>query len=102
MRPTNKKHSGTSFYDEVIHSTLKKLREVIGDEDTDFKSGDNKVRYHFTRELDNGDVITIYDWKEYRNFDENEIISWHVGGFNKRSTMNARYQIEMLIYNGNN
>jgi hypothetical protein len=31
-------------------------------------------------ETESGDVFTVYDWKEYRPLEEDEVIEWHVGG----------------------
>jgi hypothetical protein len=98
MKPTKDNAIGTSFYGDYIHSTLKELREVMGEENKDYQSGDGKVQYQWILEMENDDIITIYDYKEYRSIDENEIISWHIGSHNKQSSMNARYEIEMLLY----
>ena len=36
-----------------------------------------------------GALFTVYDWKEYRTLDEDEIIEWHIGGHNEASTTDA-------------
>ena len=37
-------------------------------------------------ENEKGEVFTVYDWKEYRVLDENELIEWHIGGHSSLST----------------
>ena len=48
-------------------------------------------------ETKNGDVFTVYDWKEYRSLSESEVIEWHIGGFNKISTEQAKSEIREAI-----
>ena len=45
------------------------------------------------QETDNGDVFTVYDWKEYTVLDEHEIIEFHIGGMNKAVTEQAKNEI---------
>ena len=40
-------------------------------------------------ETEGGELFTVYDWKEYRTLDEDEIIEWHIGGYNEASTIDA-------------
>ncbi len=98
MKKTTDRGVGTSFYGEMIHSTLVEMRKVLGDEDYGFVSGDGKVQYEWIREMDNGDIVTFYDYKHFRPIMDNEMVSWHIGGYNKESCMLARYEIEMLMY----
>ena len=42
---------------------------------------DAKVNYEWWFEI-NGTVVTIYDYKEYRDVPEDEPILWHIGGEN--------------------
>ena len=46
-------------------------------------------------ETNNGDVFTVYDWKEYRILKEDEIIQWHIGGMSKQITEQAKHEIEL-------
>jgi hypothetical protein len=40
---------------------------------------DSKVQYEWWFDID-GTVVTIYDYKEYRDVPEDEPILWHIGG----------------------
>ena len=48
-------------------------------------------------ETSEGDVFTVYDWKEYRSLNENELIEWHIGGANKYATEQAGREIREAI-----
>jgi len=97
MRHTSSRASGTSFFGEYIKTSLKVMRSILGDESSNHFSGDGKVQYEWIRETDNGDVVTFYDYKHYRKIMENEVISWHIGGYNKQSTIDARLELEELM-----
>jgi hypothetical protein len=64
----------TSFHGTVINSTINELTRSIkpqydaGRDDWGF----DKTTIEWTCETKDGDVFTIYDWKEYRLFDEDE------------------------------
>ena len=46
-------------------------------------SGDGKTTHEWTLENDEGVIVYIYDWKEYREIPHSEIITYHIGGENK-------------------
>ena len=49
-------------------------------------------------ETDNGDVFTVYDWKEYRSIKTPyETIEWHIGGRSKQITEQAKREIMETI-----
>jgi len=48
-------------------------------------------------ETEAGDVFTVYDWKEYRSLNENEMIEWHIGGMNRAITEQAKREIREAI-----
>lgn len=41
--------------------------------------GDGKVRIEWDLKFDDGEVATIYDWKEYNRAPE-DVTDWHIGG----------------------
>jgi hypothetical protein len=51
-------------------------------------------------ETEDGEVFTIYDWKEYRMIDVNEKIEWHIGSFSKGNSLDAQSEVlkELSIY----
>jgi hypothetical protein len=92
MKKTYKEVSGTSFYNVTLESSVKDLTNVLG-EPYDNNTGDDKVNFEWEMETDNGDVFTVYDWKEYRVLNKSEIITFHIGGKNKEITNQAKNEI---------
>jgi hypothetical protein len=89
MKATNKSAFGTSFHDTTILASVSTLKQILGIAEYDANDGNGKTNFEWIMETDNGDVFTVYDWKEYHVLDENEIIKWHIGGNNKNVTAQA-------------
>ena len=97
-KKTNRSTCGTSFHDTVLRTSIATLKELYGDPTCDENSGEDKVNVEWemvlTEESDTeGAVFTIYDWKEYRVLDENEIVEFHIGGSNRYITNSAYEEI---------
>ena len=97
MTKTFKETSGTSFHDTVINCSVSTLRKVLGEPVNECNDGQDKVNFDWEMETDNGDVFTVYDWKEYRTLNEDDIIEWHIGGHNKAVTEQAKHEIREAI-----
>ena len=97
MKVTDKDVDGTSFYDTTIKCSTSTLRKVLGKPEYEPNSGEDKVNFEWIMETKSGDVFTVYDWKEYRSLSESEVIEWHIGGFNKTSTEQAKSEIREAI-----
>ncbi len=95
MKTTLKSTSGTSFYDVTFKASVNQLINVIGEPTMEDNTGDDKVNFDWHMETDNGDVFTIYDWKEYRELDMNENIEWHVGA--KSKSVSTVAKVELLM-----
>jgi hypothetical protein len=78
MRNTNQSANGTSFHGDTVRATVNQLIAVCGEPIYNGDTSD-KVQYDWTMETEFGQVFTIYDWKEYRNFGKDEVLEWHVG-----------------------
>ena len=74
MKKTYKDVVGTSFYNVTLESSVRDLINVLG-EPYDNNTGDDKVNFEWEMETDNGDIFTVYDWKEYRILNKSEIIT---------------------------
>jgi hypothetical protein len=48
-------------------------------------------------ENEDEEIITIYDWKMYREVGIDEEIEWNIGGHNKQSTEKAKEEILNLL-----
>ena len=93
MRKTNKSTGGTSFHDTTIRTTVHTLIKLLGKPAYSGNDGEDKVNYEWEMETNDGDVFTVYDWKEYRSLNKNKMIEWHIGGHNKPTTEQAKREI---------
>jgi hypothetical protein len=97
MKQTEKSPDGTSFHDTTFDCSISTLRKILGEPQYECNDGSDKVNFDWTMETDEGDVFTVYDWKEYRALNENELIQWHIGGMSKRITDQAKREIREAI-----
>ena len=89
MKATLKSAFGTSFHGTTILASVTDLRQILGMAEYEANDGNDKTNFEWIVETDNGDVFTVYDWKEYRVLDENEILEWHIGGRDENVTVQA-------------
>ena len=99
MIKTEKSANGTSFHDVVINSSINELTQLLGEPSYTDNSGEDKVNVEWDCELEDGRVVTIYDWKEYRPIGKDETIEFHIGGFSKLDTIDAKLELKSLISN---
>jgi hypothetical protein len=97
MKRTFKEIGGTSFHDTVINCSVTTLKKVLGPPKYELNDGEEKVNFEWAMETDSGDVFTVYDYKEYRSLNENEVIEWHIGGHSKVITEQAKREIQEAI-----
>lgn len=89
MQQTTVFPNGTSFHGETIRASVNDLRKILGEPRIIQNNGEDKTNFEWWMETEGGELFTVYDWKEYRTLDEDEIIEWHIGGHNEASTTNA-------------
>ena len=92
-----KSANGTSFHDTVITCTYNQLVQAIGVPQCSDNTGEDKVNFDWTCELNDGRVFTIYDWKEYRPIGKDEVIEWHIGGESGIVTRQALIELTALL-----
>lgn len=97
MKPTKQSANGTSFHDVVITTTVNTLRQVCGEPTYENNSGDDKVNFEWVMETDEGDVFTIYDWKEYRSLDEDRKVEFHIGAHSKMKSIQGKHELIAAI-----
>jgi hypothetical protein len=97
LKSTSKSANGTSFHHSTVKASVNELIKIIGEPAYEGNDGKNKVNIEWELEDDNGDVVTIYDWKEYRKIGYDEKIEWHVGGMSKNITDNAKEEIDLVL-----
>ena len=99
MAKLSNKNASTSFHFITIRTTVNKLTEVLGEAQIIDNTGDDKVNFDWNCETEDGDVFTIYDWKEYRPIGSNEMIEFHIGGETKSITEQAKRELLAILNN---
>ena len=87
------KTNGTSFWGGIILCTKNELVENFGNPQWSTKDIGEKVQNSWDLETTQGIIFTIYDWKEYREYQDDETIEWHVGNFTKDDTLRTLLEI---------
>lgn len=67
----------TCFSFITFEASTDQLISIFGE--PSWRGGASKSTREWWIETENGDVFTIYDWKEYCDFNDDEAIEWHVG-----------------------
>jgi hypothetical protein len=93
MRKTEQISNGTSFHNTTFSASVADLRKILGEPDWEQNDGEDKSNFDWTMETEDGTIFTVYDWKEYRALQEDEIIEWHVGGNSGADTEKALNEI---------
>jgi hypothetical protein len=96
MKPTNQSTSGTSFHGSIVHASVNEMKQVLGNVKYYGAVGD-KVQHEWEMENEFGNVFTVYDWKEYRSYTDDELIEWHIGGHDKATTDHAMYTLRRKL-----
>lgn len=96
MRNTTHSANGTSFHDHTVSATLEQLIQVCGQPHA-WGSADEKSQYDWYMETEDGKVFTIYDWKEYREIDEDEVIQWHIGAHDSYTAACGQRELEKAL-----
>lgn len=90
---------GSSFHGSTFNATTNELRKLFNKDN----GGDqyDKVQHDWGIEGKMDDDKTydfsIYDWKEYRNYDDDEVINWHIGGDNAELTDAVCEKVEEML-----
>jgi len=88
-RLENYSMNGTSFHGHHFFATKDDLEKVCGKvmyTDGDIKE---KTQNEWEMATEDGVHFTIYDWKEYREYNRDEMIEWHIGTENRFGSLKA-------------
>lgn len=97
MKKTEKSANGTSFHDVTITTTINELTRLLGEPTYEDNSGEDKVNVEWICETEKGEVVTIYDWKEYRSIGKDEEIEFHLGGHSLIHTLDGKDELLRLL-----
>ena len=96
-KSTNQDTSGTSFHMTTIIASVNELISALGEPQYQGNYGNDKVNFEWYCETDEGDVFTIYDWKEYRSISKDEQIMFHIGGMSRSVTEQAKKELVKIL-----
>lgn len=97
MKKTNSSTNGTSFHNVTIKTSVNKLKSVLGEPEVEDNTGEDKVNFEWDLETSEGDVVSLYDYKQYREIGEDEIIEWHIGAHSKSVSNVAFNELKALL-----
>ncbi len=89
--------SGSSFHQDVIFATPNELRHILGEPAYEQNDGADKVNMEWYIQMNDGNMFTVYDYKEYRPLRPNERVEWHIGGHDRFSTQLAKTLLEEAL-----
>ena len=90
---TNKSADGTSFHGVTFKASVNQITSSFGEPTIHDNTGEDKTNFEWEMETNEGEVFTIYDWKEYRKLDLNEKIVWHIGSMEALGSKKALKEI---------
>ena len=96
-KKSNQSTDGTSFQNVTFKASVQQLINVFGEPTVHDNTGEDKVNFEWDMETEDGDVFTIYDWKEYRKLDLDETIEFHIGSFSKSISNIAQEEVEKAL-----
>ena len=97
MKITTKTANGTSFYGSTIIATPNQLKSILGPPSFIADGIEDKVNLIWDCETDQGEVFTIYDWKEYRTVHMDEKITFNIGGFKSSVTEKIKWNLSLAL-----
>jgi hypothetical protein len=97
MTKTTNLVNGSSFHNVTIKTSVNELIRVLGEPTYQNNDGEDKVNFEWVCETIDGDVVTIYDWKEYRMIDVDEEIEFHLGGQSLIHTLDGKDELLRLL-----
>jgi len=92
-KKTYQSTDGTSFHGVTIRASVDQLTKAFGDPTIVDNTGDDKVNFEWDMETDEGEVFTIYDWKEGRPLRSDEFVTWHIGAMSKSVSYDAEREL---------
>ena len=86
----------TSFHDNTVRASFNEINAVIANPPCNrSNNGQEKSNFEWNGLTIDGDVYSIYDWKEYRQITEDEQIDWHIGGHSRIQTSKIANILEL-------
>ena len=87
--------NGTSWHGHTVTATVNQLKEVCGT--PYYGHPDDKTQHEWTMTTEDGTPFTIYDWKEYRQYSNDEAIDWHIGGHQSKDAIKGMKELKTSL-----
>jgi len=71
-------NAGDTSYATCFYATKEEIVNAFGKPSYEEYDTGEKVQNEWDFNVE-GHAITIYDWKEYREYEDDETIEWHIG-----------------------
>lgn len=97
MKKSDKSANGTSYHGVNIITTPNQLIRILGEPSYMDNTGMDKTNFDWICETDNGDVFTIYDWKEYAPLKYDVTYTFHIGGDNEKICQTAKFELQRAL-----
>ncbi len=85
----------TSFHGQTILASVNQIKAVCGE--PCWRGGGDKTTVEWDMLTSDGSFFTIYDWKEYREFSDDERIEFHIGGESSLHAMRGQDELRHRI-----
>lgn len=93
IKKASKSASGTAFFGDTITTSIGKLIELFPNS---YSKNMAKTNYYFILETSDGDIFTVYDWKQpLPSLEENVV--FNIGGHSSEITEKAKLELLELI-----
>ena len=76
----------TSFHDCYVENSAEEISRILGEYEDIYDIGDGKTHYQWECNF-NGKLFYIYDYKAYRDIDEDEVYPYHIGAVSREESI---------------
>jgi len=86
----------SSFHGHEVLTTPKKMIALAEKHDAKFwngNTGEDKSNFDFEFLNKDGNLFTVYDWKEYRKLSLNERVDFHIGAATSKVARESYYEL---------
>ena len=91
FKKVNGSESNGTHFQGYLRASVSDLYVAFGEPSYHSDDKDDKTQYEWVLKFDDKIVATIYDYKEYRQFDTADVLQFHIGGFDKRAVNEVKY-----------
>jgi hypothetical protein len=91
------KIDGSSFHGDIVYATPNELKHILGEPSWEHNDGEDKTNMEWYMQLEDGNVFTVYDYKEGKQLHPNGRVEWHIGGHSRFDTHLAKQLLSTAL-----